>query len=321
MTAAGKQTIWHFLKLASSLPVGFATDEFAHEPSFEDDPAVPTAPVAAANEPHVAQESPQSATHSPAQSTPSADVQQESHRTQSGAPVDQSSAAAVEADPSHDEAASSADQSGGIGASLDEIASSLDAIALRIKECRSCVLCQKRMRCVPGEGVLTPAVLVVGEGPGADEDRTGRPFVGRAGQLLDKMLASICLSRTANCYIANAVKCRPPMNRTPMSDEVSSCRPFLREQILALHPHFILAMGRSAASSLLGTTAPLNTLRGKWFDYDSGGTAIPLLVTYHPSALLRDESLKRPAWEDLKLLRARLQKQLPLYAKPFHAQI
>ena len=306
MTAADKQTIWQFLKLASSLQAGFPSAAFADTPAFEDDPAEPqststldaasTSPAAPASE---------TDTSAPVVPPPASEVPQVRHEDTLGAPPLQEPAS-VEAQVETREA---------------QVAASLDELSSQVAACRSCVLCQKRTRPVPGEGVLTPAVLVVGEGPGADEDRTGRPFVGRAGQLLDKMLASICLSRTANCYIANAVKCRPPMNRTPMSDEVASCRPFLREQIRILRPQFILAMGRSAVSSLLGTTAPLNTLRGKWFDYDSGGTAIPLLVTYHPSALLRDESLKRPAWEDLKLLRARLQKQLPLYAKPFHAQI
>jgi DNA polymerase len=150
--------------------------------------------------------------------------------------------------------------------------------------------------------------MVVGEGPGADEDASGRPFVGRAGQLLDKMLAAIGLSRERNCFIANVVKCRPPGNRDPKPEEVAACRPFLHRQIAALSPGFLLAAGRVAAHNLLGSEEALGRLRGRFlpFTQDGGAAAIPLLVTYHPSALLRDESLKRPAFDDLKLLMSRL---------------
>jgi len=148
--------------------------------------------------------------------------------------------------------------------------------------------------------------MVIGEGPGADEDATGRPFVGRAGQLLDKMLQSIGLSRNSNCFIANVVKCRPPGNRDPKPEELAACAHFLRRQIKLLNPKFILTAGRIAAQTLLDTGEPVGRLRGKFTDILAGEKAIPLLVTYHPSALLRNEDLKRPAWEDLKLLRARL---------------
>jgi DNA polymerase len=150
--------------------------------------------------------------------------------------------------------------------------------------------------------------MVIGEGPGADEDASGRPFVGRAGQLLDKMLASIGLSRSTNCYIANAVKCRPPQNRDPHPDEIAACRPFLMQQITALRPQVILLAGRVAAHNVLNTSEPLSALRGHFIDFALGetGITIPALCTYHPSALLRDETLKRPAWEDLKLLKSNL---------------
>jgi len=145
-------------------------------------------------------------------------------------------------------------------------------------------------------------VLVVGEGPGADEDAQGRPFVGKAGQLLDKMLAAISLSRGTNCYIANVVKCRPPQNREPAPDEAAACRPFLDAQISLIRPRAIIALGRTAAQNILSTSDGINKLRGRFFEY----RGIPVLPTYHPSALLRDETLKRPAWEDLKRFRARL---------------
>jgi DNA polymerase len=150
--------------------------------------------------------------------------------------------------------------------------------------------------------------MVIGEGPGADEDVSGRPFVGRAGQLLDKMLASIGLSRENNCFIANVIKCRPPENRDPQPDETVACASFLARQIQLLQPRFILCAGRIAAHTLLNTSEPIGKLRGKFINFQAGGREIPFLVTYHPSALLRNEDFKRPAWEDLKLLRSALGK-------------
>jgi DNA polymerase len=165
-------------------------------------------------------------------------------------------------------------------------------------------------------------VLVIGEGPGAEEDIKGEPFVGRSGQLLDKMLEAIHLSRTTNCYITNIVKCHPPCNREPKPDEVAACMPFLREQIAALHPRLILALGRTAAQYLLGTEEVLERLRGRFFDFtfDGLGTSpkiasIPLMPTYHPSAILRDPGKATPACEDLKTFGSRLLKLAPEYAK------
>lgn len=186
---------------------------------------------------------------------------------------------------------------------------SLDALANAVRSCSACRLCETRTNAVPGEGPApgTPVpVLIVGEGPGADEDAQGRPFVGKAGQLLDKMLAAISLSRGTNCYIANVVKCRPPQNREPAPDEAAACRPFLDAQIDLIRPRAIIALGRTAAQNILSTTEGITRLRGRFFEY----RGIPVLPTYHPSALLRDETLKRPAWEDLKRFRARLDELL-----------
>ena len=186
---------------------------------------------------------------------------------------------------------------------------SMQEIYAAVAQCSACVLGQTRTHPVAGEGPeelsrLTNSVevMVIGEGPGADEDRQGRPFVGRAGQLLDKMLEAIQLSRKTNCYITNVVKCRPPQNRDPAPEERSCCAAFLDAQIRLLRPKMILVMGRIAAQHLLQTSDGIGKLRGRFFDYQG----IPLMPTYHPSALLRDESLKRPAWEDLKRFRARL---------------
>jgi DNA polymerase len=168
---------------------------------------------------------------------------------------------------------------------------------------------------------VPPLVLVVGEAPGAEEDASGRPFVGPAGCLLDDMLAAIGLSRLRNCFIANVVKCRPPNNRLPTQDETAACLPFLCRQIAALRPRVILAAGRVAAHNLLGIEETMGRLRGTLYPYRlppafAGGapsTEIPLIATYHPSALLRDPGLKRPAFDDLKFLMAHLASLDPVY--------
>ncbi len=180
---------------------------------------------------------------------------------------------------------------------------STDSIAAKISTCTRCGLCKTRTNTVPGVGVQNPVVMIIGEGPGADEDAQGEPFVGKAGQLLDKMLAAIRLSRKTNCYIANIVKCRPPNNRDPLPEEASACRSFLDAQIFALKPKMILCVGRVAIQNLLNTSQGITRIRGKFFEYQD----IPVMATYHPSALLRDETLKRDAWEDLKSFRARLE--------------
>lgn len=175
-------------------------------------------------------------------------------------------------------------------------------ISEKIQRCTRCILARTRNNVVPGMGVENPEVMVIGEGPGYDEDMQGLPFVGKAGMLLDKMLAAIQLSRNENCYIANIVKCRPPENRDPNPDEQAACISFLEAQIHVLKPKMILCMGRISGHKLLNTEAPIGELHGKIFDYNG----IPLMVTYHPSALLRNEALKKPAWEDLKTFRKNL---------------
>jgi DNA polymerase len=198
-------------------------------------------------------------------------------------------------------------------------ADTLESIASDVRLCAACPLCKTRTQAVPGEGVDRPLVLVIGEGPGADEDASGRPFVGRAGKLLDDMLASrgqIGLYRDKNCFIANVVKCRPPENRDPLPEETVACAPFLARQIALLKPLLILAAGRIPAQTLLNTEEGIGKLRGRFYDY--GG--IPLLPTYHPSALLRKEELKRPAWEDLKTLRAKLSELDSGFAASFKAE-
>ena len=176
----------------------------------------------------------------------------------------------------------------------------LAAIGDEVSGCRRCRLSEGRTITVPGEGVPNPEVMVIGEGPGAAEDRSGRPFVGPAGQYLDRWLAAIELDRRRNCFIANVVKCRPPGNRDPNPDEVAACMPYLARQIDVLRPRALLALGRVAANHLLGVTRTLAEHRSGRYEH----RGLPLFVTYHPSAVLRDSSLRAPVWEDLKKLRA-----------------
>jgi len=178
----------------------------------------------------------------------------------------------------------------------------LEEVNAKIMRCTRCQLARTRNNVVPGQGVAKPLVLVVGEGPGADEDAKGLPFVGKAGILLDKMLAAIKLDRNTNCYIANIVKCRPPENRNPLPEEQAACFSFLEAQIHILKPKMILCMGKIAAEKLLNQHLPITQYHGHFFEYQG----IPLMPTYHPSALLRNEQLKRPAWEDLKGFRRKL---------------
>lgn len=167
-----------------------------------------------------------------------------------------------------------------------------------VKDCRACRLCETRTQTVFGVGPESASLMVVGEGPGADEDASGQPFVGRAGKLLDEMLKAIGHSRSTNTYIANVVKCRPPENREPAEDEAEACRGFLEQQITLVKPKLILALGRTAAQRLLKTDEALAKLRGPMHTW--GSAATPLMITYHPAYLLRSPGEKAKSWEDLK---------------------
>lgn len=182
-----------------------------------------------------------------------------------------------------------------------DAAARLDALSREAAECRACRLCEARNRVVFGVGDARARLMFVGEGPGAEEDRQGLPFVGRAGELLDKMIRAIELDRE-RVYIANVVKCRPPGNRDPQPDEVEACRRFLEGQIDAIAPALLVCLGRVAAQSLLGTDEPLGRMRGATYQV----RGVETRVTYHPAALLRNAALKRPAWEDLQQIRDRL---------------
>ena len=176
--------------------------------------------------------------------------------------------------------------------------SSLDEIAEKVKKCTRCSLYETATHAVPGEGDPHARLVCVGEAPGAKEDETGRPFVGQAGQLLTKILGAIDLTRE-QVFICNVLKHRPPGNRNPRPEEVEACSPYLIRQLELIKPKVIVAFGTFAAQTLLQTKTPLGQLRGLVHRYHG----IPLIVTYHPAALLRNPAWKRPTWEDVKLAR------------------
>jgi uracil-DNA glycosylase family 4 len=174
----------------------------------------------------------------------------------------------------------------------------IDAVAERIRTTHCCGLCPHRTNAVPGEGDPNARLVLVGEGPGATEDAQGRPFVGQAGTLLSGILEAIEVPRDS-VYITNIVKCRPPQNRKPLPDEIAACMPYLHRQLEIIRPKVILALGSTAAEAMLGVRKSLGELRGKVHTYNG----IPLIVTYHPAALLRNPNWKKPTWDDVRIAR------------------
>jgi DNA polymerase len=174
-------------------------------------------------------------------------------------------------------------------------AGGLSALRLEMGDCRRCSLADLRHNLVFGEGNPRANLVFVGEAPGADEDAQGRPFVGRAGQLLTKIIAAMGLSRD-DVYICNILKCRPPENRNPLPAEIAACEPFLIRQLAAIRPKVICALGTFAAHALLKSEAPITVLRGRFHQYQG----IPLMPTFHPAYLLRNEGAKRQVWDDVR---------------------
>ena len=197
-------------------------------------------------------------------------------------------------------------------------AGSFESLARRVKDCRLCPLGSTRLNAVFGVGSPNAKVLFIGEGPGFEEDRKGEPFVGKSGQLLDKIMAAIGLSRES-VFIANIVKCHPMKDpahpeargndRPPSPDEIAACRPYLDEQIGLIGPKVIVTLGAVPARVLLGTDEPISRIRGRWRSYEprDGGAPVKLLPTFHPAALLRNPELKRDVWTDMKNLRKELE--------------
>ncbi|MCR5189614.1 MAG: uracil-DNA glycosylase [Treponema sp.] len=264
MKAQEKELIYNLLKTADAYNSGYVRTKFAQEYEFLDD-----------EEGSVSQELTSSSSIS---ESPSPDL-----ANPSAAPIQ-----TPQESPAEKTGLSS-------GYSMEELSA-------KILRCTRCGLARTRNNVVPGEGVSSPLVLVIGEGPGYEEDMQGRPFVGKAGALLDKMLAAIQLDRKTNAYIANIVKCRPPENRNPFPDEQDACFSFLEAQIHLLKPKMILCMGKIAIEKLMNQSVAITHAHGQFFEYQG----IPVMPTFHPSALLRNPDLKRPAWEDLKKFKSKL---------------
>lgn len=182
-------------------------------------------------------------------------------------------------------------------ASSHEGQGSLEELASQASACRLCGLREEATQVVFGEGNPRAHIMLIGEGPGRDEDLKGRPFVGRAGQLLDRILEAAGLDRE-DVYITNVVKCRPPGNRTPTAEEIRTCLPWLKRQVSLIDPYFILLLGRTPAQALLGADLAISRIRGTWHTWE-GYMVMP---TFHPAALLRDPSKKGPTWQDVKKL-------------------
>ena len=184
---------------------------------------------------------------------------------------------------------------------------SLEAIAAHIAGCTNCALCQGRTHTVPGEGNdESPEIMFIGEGPGADEDAQGRPFVGKAGQLLTKMIEAMGYQRD-EVFITNVVKCRPPDNRKPLPEEMEICLPYLRAQIKQIKPRIMVGLGATAMEGLLGRKVSITRLRGTWQECEG----IKLMPTFHPSYLLRDPTKKKDVWQDLQLVLRELGREAP----------
>jgi uracil-DNA glycosylase family 4 len=182
----------------------------------------------------------------------------------------------------------------------DEV-ETLEKIRENLGECTRCRLHQGRTKIVFGQGDPKSRLMFVGEGPGAEEDRQGLAFVGKAGQLLTRIIAAIGLTRD-EVYIANIVKCRPPQNRDPQEDEITTCIPFLKQQIRAIQPLIICTLGAPASKTLLQTSDPISRLRGRFYEVDG----VQIMPTYHPAYLLRNPSEKRPVWEDMQKIQKKL---------------
>jgi uracil-DNA glycosylase len=182
----------------------------------------------------------------------------------------------------------------------------LKVLSTDLQDCQRCKLCQARKTIVIGEGNPHAEIVFIGEGPGEQEDIQGRPFIGKAGQLLDRMIAAINLDRS-QVYIANVVKCRPPGNRNPEPDEITSCSPFLHRQIDAIRPKIVVALGKFAAQTLLNTEGRISTLRGRFHSYRGA----KLMPTFHPAYLLRNPAAKKETWIDLQLVAQEVGIQIP----------
>jgi uracil-DNA glycosylase len=259
--------------------------------------------------PEALEEAPAAVPDRPAELTAARDPAAERFAAQGAAAVPRAVPEARAAAQAHAvELVAAADTAAGVGDAPVALGRRmLPEIRAELGDCTRCKLHSTRRSIVFGVGAADTPLMFVGEAPGEQEDRRGEPFVGPAGQLLDKMIEAMGWTRAA-VYIANTTKCRPPGNRNPQPDELAQCMPFLHAQIAAIAPRIIVALGRPASNQLLGTDAPISALRGRFHDYalPSDGVRLKIMPTFHPAYLLRDPSKKRTAWEDLKLVMAEL---------------
>ncbi|MCQ2584995.1 MAG: uracil-DNA glycosylase [Treponema sp.] len=198
---------------------------------------------------------------------------------------------------------------------------SLGDVILKIARCTRCSLARSRTNVVPGQGSKSAEVLVIGDGPVMEDDASGVPFSGAAGQLMDKMLNAVKLDRRQNCFLTNIVKCTPPQNRDPYPEETDACFGFIEAQIKIIKPKLILCAGRVAAVTLLKSnpnvnlSLPVDQIRGQWFDYNG----IPVMVVYSPAEVLKNPALKKPIWDDLRAFATKLKELSPTYAALFNS--
>lgn len=299
MNADEKQTIYNLLRTASQNIYGYTTPAFKNEKYIEPEKPAVTQAIPAIQEAPAPQAAPAPQTTQP---VPSEHQAQAISVTPAPAPVAQTT----------NSPSSSTEASGGM---------SMGTLILKLARCTHCALARTRNTVIPGIGIKEPDVLVIGDHPSAEDDKAGLPFVGPAGQLLDKMLGAIRLERNKNCYLTTAVKCIPPHNRGPYPEETEACSGFLEAQIKILKPKLIICTGRVAAVTVLKNNQNVNLsqgvdmLRGKWFDYNG----IPVLVTFSPEDVMRNQNLKKPVWDDLRLFAARLKEISPSYAALFNA--
>lgn len=291
MTKEDKQTIYNLLKTASRNVYGYTT------PAFESDEYVENVP---------AQVQPSVSTQSSVVNSISNIPTPEPAITQPSAP-----AATQFSAPAAPETSSAPETSG----------MSLGDVILKIARCTRCSLARSRTNVVPGQGSKSAEVLVIGDGPVMEDDASGVPFSGAAGQLMDKMLNAVKLDRRQNCFLTNIVKCTPPQNRDPYPEETDACFGFIEAQIKIIKPKLILCAGRVAAVTLLKSnpnvnlSLPVDQIRGQWFDYNG----IPVMVVYSPAEVLKNPALKKPIWDDLRAFATKLKELSPTYAALFNS--
>jgi len=321
MTNQDKQTIYNLLRTASQNVYGYTTQAFQSEEYTPSPAAAPEYAAAPQSNVSPFQSAPagfqtpgQAIQNAPAASRPmeQAPVQPAPLQTVQSAqvqPVQTQNNPPVQAQGSAEQSPASA-----VGMTLGDV-------ILKITRCTRCSLARTRVNVVPGQGPKSAEVLVVGDGPVSNDDASGIPFSGPAGQLMDKMLNAIHLDRRQNCFLTNIVKCTPPQNRDPYPEETEACSGFLEAQIKIINPKMILCAGRVAAVSLLknnqnvNLSLPVDQLRGQWYDYNG----IPVMVVYNPAEVLRNPALKKPIWDDLRAFAGKLKELSPAYAALFNS--